>query len=159
MVQKKHSDEMILDENDQIEIDNTLHGERNEKRIDYESVVNKIIHNMFTMLKASKNTSIEKRVIRAIVARSLKTSMVKKNCAKYGVPDLSIGKVTRQIKQDFDKLMNGEQIKKKEQTRAKISDGVIDDVVSYILHKDHIFTMSWGDRSYKLSDSEDTIVL
>lgn len=46
---------MILDENDQIEIDNTLHGERNEKRIDYESVVNKIIHNMFTMLKTSKN--------------------------------------------------------------------------------------------------------
>ena len=159
VVQKKHSDEMILDENDQIEIDNTLHGERNEKRIDYETVVNKIIYNMFTMLKASKNASIEKRVIRAIVARSLKTSMVKKNCAKYGVPDLSIGKVTRQIKQDFDKLMNGEQIKKKEQTRAKISDGVIDDVVSYILHKDHIFTMSWGDRSYKLSDSEDTIVL
>ena len=41
--------------------------------------------------------------------------MLSKNCNKFGVPDLSSGKVTRQIKEDFEKLMNGEQIKKKEQ--------------------------------------------
>ena len=159
-IEDKKRSEVLLVNHDVNDVDDTLVcGTSNEKKVDYESIVNKLLHNMFTILKESKNASIEKRVVRAIIARSLKRGMLTKNCNKYGVPDLSVGKVTKQIKQDFDKLMNGEQIIKKEQTRAKISDNVIDDVVSYILHRDHIFTMSWGDRSYKLSDSEDVIVL
>ena len=47
----------------------------------------------------------------------------------------------------------------KQQTRSKISDDVIGNVVSYILHRDHIFTMSWGDQSCKLLGSEDILVL
>ncbi len=36
---------------------------------------------------------------------------------------------------------------------------MINDVVPNILHRDHIFTMSWRDLLYILSDSEDIIVL
>ena len=78
-------------------------------------------HNKFMILKESKNVSIENQVVCEIVAsRSLKRGMLTKNCKKYGVTDLSVGKVTKQIKQDFDKLMNGEQIKKRNRHEQRL---------------------------------------
>ena len=94
---KKRNDVVLLDDNDakEVDVDETLNGAKYERRVDYESILNKLLHNMFTILKGSKNASIEKRVVRAIVARSLKRGMLSKNCNKFGVPDLSSGKVTR----------------------------------------------------------------
>ena len=101
-------------------VDDSLCGARYDKKVDHEKIVSKIVRNMFTILKESKNASIEKRVVRVIIARSLKRGMLTKNCKKYGVTDLSVGKVTKQIKQDFDKLMNGEQIKKRNRHEQRL---------------------------------------
>ena len=41
------------------DVDNTLCGARYEKKVDYEKIVNKIGHNMFTILKESKNALLK----------------------------------------------------------------------------------------------------
>ena len=50
--------------------------------------------------------------------------------------------------------MNGITLQKKVQTKSRINHKIIAKAVSYILHKDHIITTSWGEREYELSRDE-----
>ena len=131
---------------------------KHKTETDFEKINNKIMHALFTMLKNSKNASIEKRVIRAIVAKTLKKGMIQEKCNTYGIMDITSGSIVHKINEDFQSLMNGIPIEKKVQTRRKISDAVITNVVSYILQKDHITTTSWGEKEFNLNKHE-TIIL
>ena len=98
-------------------------GTRKQKtEKDFEKINNKIIHVLFTMLKNSKNASIEKRVLRAVVAKTLKKGMIQQKCNTYGIMDITSGSIVHKINQDFKSLVNGIPIEKKVQTRRKISD-------------------------------------
>ena len=65
---KKRKDVLLLDDNDakEVDIDETLNGTKHERRVDYKSILNKLLHNLFTILKGSRNASIEKQVVRVI---------------------------------------------------------------------------------------------
>ena len=134
-------------------------GTRKQKtEKDFEKINNKIIHVLFTMLKNSKNASIEKRVLRAVVAKTLKKGMIQQKCNTYGIMDITSGSIVHKINQDFKSLMNGIPIEKKVQTRRKITDQVLTNAVSFILQKDHITTTSWGEKEFNLNKHE-TIIL
>ena len=111
-----------------------------KSKTDFEKINNKILHVLFTMLKNSKNASIEKRVLRAVIAKTLKRGMIKSKCDRYGLMDITSGSIVHKINEDFKSLMNGIPIEKKVQTRCKVSDDIIQEAVGYILHKDHIIT-------------------
>ena len=51
-----------------------------EKKIDSEGMLNKILDVLFTMLQKSRHASIEKRVLRAILGRSLKKRFLQGKC-------------------------------------------------------------------------------
>ena len=59
----------------------------------FEKTNNKILHVLFTMLKNSKNVSIEKRVIRAIVTKTSKKGMIQEICNTYGIMDITSGSI------------------------------------------------------------------
>ena len=136
----------------------TIGTSKHKTEKDFEKINNKIIHILFIMLKNSKNASIEKRVIRAIVTKTLKKGMIQEKRNKYGILDIISGSIVRKANKDFQSLMNGIQIEKKVQTRPKISDEVITNTVSYILQKDHITIASWGEKEFNLNKHE-TIIL
>ena len=54
--------------------------------------------------------------------------------------------------------MCGEKIRVNPRTQAKVKENMIKDAVCYILHKDHVMTISWGERTHHLSRQE-TITL
>ena len=120
----------------------------------YEKMTQKVLHILFTMLKISKDASIEKRILRAIVGKIFKKGTVKSKCNEYGLMDFTSGSILARINEDYQSLMNGITIQKKVQTKSRINDQTIAEAVSYILHKDHIITTSWGEREYELSKDE-----
>jgi len=84
-----------------------------KRKTDFEKINNKILHVLFTMLKNSKNTSIKKRVLRAVVAKTLKKGMIKSKCETYGLMDITSGSIVHKINEDFHSLMNSIPIEKK----------------------------------------------
>ena len=125
---------------------------------DFEAMNNKILHCLFTICKMAKHSSVEKRVTRAIIGRTLKKRFLQSKCKQYGVMDISSGSIVKKVKEDFELLMNGDPLYRKEQTRCKINEGIVAEAVSLILHKDHIVTTSWGQREFDLSQTEKVIL-
>jgi len=125
---------------------------------DFEAMNNRILHSLFTICKMSKHSSVEKRVTRAIIGRTLKKRFLQSKCKQYGLMDISSGSIVKKVKEDFDLLMNGDVLHKTEQTRCKINEEVVAEAVSLILHKDHIVTTSWGQREFDLSNTEKVIL-
>ena len=128
-------------------------GTHNNKP-NYEKITQKVIHTLFTMLKNSKHATIEKRILRSIVAKTFKRGMVQSKCNEYGLMDFTSGSIVAKINEDYESLMNGITLQKKVQTKSRINHQIITEAVSYILHKDHIITTSWGEREYELSKDE-----
>ena len=91
----------------------TIGTSKHKAEKDFEKINNKIIHVLFTMLKNSKNASIEKRVIRAIVTKTLKKGMIQEKRNKYGILDIISGSIVRKMNKCFQSLMNGIQIEKR----------------------------------------------
>ena len=120
----------------------------------YEKMTEKVIHTLFTMLKHSKHASTEKRILRAIVGKTIKRGIVQSKCNEYGLMDFTSGSIVAKINDDYESLMNGKTLQKKVQTKSRINHYIIAEAVSYILHKDHIITTSWGEREYELSRDE-----
>ncbi len=139
--------QLKLDFVEDVQRKETVGTSKHKTEKDFEKINNKIAHVLFIMLKNSKNASSEKRVIRAIVAKTLKKGMIQEKCNTYGIMDITSGSIVRKINRDFHFLMNGTQIEEKVQTRRKISDEVITNAVGYILQKDHITKTSWGERN------------
>ena len=121
-------------------------------------MLNKILDVLFTVLSKSKHASIEKRVLRAILGKTLKKRFLQSKCKKYGIMDITSGSIVSRIKEDFVSLMNGSPIEKKAQTRCKINNEIVAQAVSFILQKEHIITTSWGDREFNLSQTEKIIL-
>ncbi len=62
------------------------------------------------------------------------------------------------VKEDFELLMNGGSIQRREQTRCKVNENIVSEAVSFILQKDHIVTTSWDQREFNLSSTEKNIL-
>ena len=104
------------------------------------------------MYKNSKKGSIERRLLRAITAKSFKRNMIQTMCQKHLLNDITSGSIRMQVNNDIPKLIDGIPLTKTEQTRAKIHENVVCAVVVFILHKDHVTTTDWGERTFTLSN-------
>ena len=71
-------------------------------KIDYESLSNKLLNTLFTILKKSKNSSIEKRVVCAVLGKTLKKSSLQNWCEEYGSMDITSGGTVSRINEDFE---------------------------------------------------------
>lgn len=109
-------------------------------------MLHKVLDVLFTLLSKTKHASIEKRVLRAILGKTLKKRFLQSKCKEYGIMDITSGSTVFRIKEDFDSLMNGLPIEKKTQTRRKVKNEIVSEAVSFILQKEHIITTAWGDR-------------
>ena len=85
------------------------------------------------MLKKSKHASIEKRVLRAILGRSLKKRFLERKCKTYGLMDFTSGSIVNRINEDYESLMNGTPIEKKIQRRCKTNMRIVSEAVGFIL--------------------------
>ena len=81
-------------------------GAYDESNINSNKMLNKILDVLFTVLSKSKHASIEKRVLRPILGKTLKKRFLQSKCEKYGIMDITSGSIVSRIKEDFDALMN-----------------------------------------------------
>ena len=127
----------------------------------FQSNIDTMFDNMFTMMINAKKDSLEKRIIRSLLTKSLKPSEIKRYCSKHEISSSFItGDMKKQSNIDYDSLICGEKISvnPQTQTQAKVKESIIEDAVCYILHKDHVIITSWGERTHHLSWRE-TITL
>ena len=134
-----------------LRIQKTCNGIEN---VDHKKILNRVIQTIFGCIKVSKKSSIERRILRAIIVKTLKMNMIQSYCKENSMNDISNGSVRVQINKDIPNLMNGNPLLKKEQTRSKVSDSTVRRVVAFILHRDHVVTTSWGQRMFHLSKNE-----
>ena len=141
---------LVKDSKDEVEDDTT----------DYETLMTGMLKDMFLMMKNAKNGSIEKRVIKAILCNTMRRKYVQKFCKEYNCEDLTTGNTKIISKADYKNLMDGFAIKERKQSRARVEETLIKEAVSFILHKEHVFTTSWGDKVFQLgTDTDETIIL
>ncbi len=110
------------------------------------------------MLIHAKIGSVEKRVIMAVLSKTMKKSIVKSNYVKFECGDISIGHTKKQSIRDDNDLLQGNQLNCRRRSRKNhVTDSMTKQAVAFILHKDHIITTSWGDMELQLGP-EETII-
>ena len=88
---------------------------------DFEAMNNRILLCLFTICKMSKHSSVEKRVTRAIIGRTLKKRFLQSKCKKYGLMDIFSGSMVKKVKEDYESLMNSDPLHRKEQHVVKLT--------------------------------------
>ena len=125
----------------------------------YKQMFEHMMEQMYCIMKQAKKGSIEKRVLKSILCKTMKTSVVKSYCNKFECGDLTVGRTKLQSNSDYHNLLHGIPIDTKRQARTtNVDEPTIKNTVSFILHKDHVVTTSWGDKSFRLGPNE-TIIL
>ena len=77
----------------------------------FQSNIDTMFDNMFTMMINAKKDSLEKRIIRSLLTKSLKPSEIKRYCSKHEISSSFItGDMKKQSNIDYDSLMYGEKI-------------------------------------------------
>ena len=71
-----------------------------------------LLHTIFEWIKVSKKGSIERRILRAIIVKSMKRSMIQRKCNEYELNDVTNGAVRMQINEDIPDMDNGIPLKK-----------------------------------------------
>ena len=77
----------------------------------FQSNIDTMLDNMFTMMIKAKKGSLEKRIIRSLLTKSLKPSEIKRYCCKHEIGSSFIsGDMRKQSNMVYDSLMCGEKI-------------------------------------------------
>ena len=130
--------------------DTTVRHERNHKLL-FEN----LMEQMYCIMMNAKNGSTEKRVVKAILSKTMKRSIVQSYCIKFGCGDITVGNTKLQSNIDYDDLLHGNGIGRSRKTRSThVTDQMIKDAVSFVLHKDHVATISWGEKTFQLGPEE-----
>ena len=121
----------------------------------YKQMFEHLMEQMYCIMKHAKKGSIERRVVKAILSKTMKTSVVKSYCSRFECGDITIGRTKLQSNADYDNLLNGIPVDTKRRARTtNIDELVIKHVVSFILHKDHVVTTSWGEKTFHVGPNE-----
>ena len=129
-------------------------GETAEER-KYRILFDNMMEQMFCIMMNAKKGSTEKRVLKAILSKTMKRRIVQSYCTKFGCGDITRGKSKLQSNEDYDNLLHGYAIDCSRKTRSThVTEQMIKDAVSFILHKDHVVTISWGDKNFQLGADE-----
>ena len=85
----------------------------------------------------------------------MKRSILQSYCTKFGCGDITRGRTKLQSNEDYDNLLHGYAIDRSKKTRSThVIEQMIKDAVSFILHKDHVVTISWGHKNFQLGPDE-----
>ena len=110
-------------------------------------------------MKVSPRGSVQKRVIRAILVKGInKTSILRELATTCDHPRIDAGTQYTQSKVDYETMHSGSLLSKTDFTRKSVKDGIVEEAVDYILHKDNITTVSWGNIDCVLSKDEIVIL-
>ena len=113
----------------------------------------------FELMNKSPKGSLQRRVIRALLVKSIPKTSILRDLAVYCKhPRIDAGSRYTQAKSDYDVMQNGSELCKAEFSRKSVKDCIVEDAVSFILDKDNIATVSWGNTDCVLSQTE-TVVL
>ena len=122
-------------------------------------ILRSLVQTSFDLMKLSPKGSIQRRVIRAVLVKSIsKTSILREFSTYFNHPRIDAGTIYSQAKADYDTMEKGCIVSKAEYSRKRVSDDIVEEAVEYILHKDNIATVSWGNSDCVLSKDE-TVVL
>ena len=129
-------------------------GETADER-KYRILFENMMEKMYCIMMNAKKGSTEKRVLKAILSKTMKKSIVQSYCTKFGCGDITRGRTKLQSNEDYDNLLHGYAIDRSRKTRSThVTEQMIKDAVSFILHKDHVVTISWGDKNFRLGSDE-----
>jgi len=118
-----------------------------------------LVESAFDIMKVSPRASIQRRVVRAILVQGIqKTSILKDLAALCKHTRIDSGTSYKQAKKDYNVMINGAVLCKTDYARKSVNDDVIEDAVSFLLDRDNITTVSWGNIDCVLSEDE-TVVL
>ena len=121
----------------------------------YKSLFENLMEQMYCIMMNAKNGSTEKRVVKAILSKTMKKSIVQTYCTKFGCGDITVGNTKLQSNTDYDNLLHGNAIGRSRKTRSThVTETMIKDAVAFILHKEHVVTISWGDKTFQLGPDE-----
>ena len=77
-----------------------------------------LMEQMYYIMKHAKKGSIERRVVKAILSKTMKTSVVKSYCNRFECGDITIGRTKLQSNADYDNLLNGIPVDTKRSART-----------------------------------------
>ena len=122
-------------------------------------LLHSVVQTAFNIMEMSPKGSVQRRVVRALLVKSIpQTSILRDLSFLCKHPRIDAGTRYVQAKQDYESMEQGSSLTKTEFARKSIKDSVIEDAVDFLLHKDHISTVSWGSIDCVLS-KEETVVL
>ena len=105
----------------------------------------------FELMNKSPKGSLQRRVIHALLVKSIPKTSILRDLAVYCKhPRIDAGSRYTQAKSDYDVMQNGSELCKAEFSRKSVKDCIVEDAVSFILDKDNIATVSWGNTDYVL---------
>ena len=121
----------------------------------YKLLFEKLMEQMYCIMMNAKNGSTEKRVVKAILSKTMKKSIVQTYCTKFGCGDITVSNTKLQSNADYVDLLHGNGIGRSRKTRSThVTETMIKDAVAFILHKEHVVTISWGDKTFQLGPDE-----
>ena len=122
-------------------------------------LLHSVVQTAFNIMEMSPKGSVQRRVVRALLVKSIpQTSILRDLSFLCKHPRIDAGTRYVQAKHDYESMEQGSSLTKTEFARKSIKDSVIEDAVDFLLHKDHISTVSWGSIDCVLS-KEETVVL
>ena len=122
-------------------------------------LLHSLVQTGFNIMEMSPKGSVQRRVVRALLVKSIpQTSILRDLSYLCNHPRIDAGTRYVQAKKDYETMEQGIGLTKTEFARKSIKDSIIEDAVDFLLHKDHISTVSWGSIDCVLS-KEETIVL
>ena len=157
--------ESLLERNDFIkakvaELPETLvPRNRSTRKITDTDLLRSLVKTAFDMMQSSQKNSLQKRVLRALLVSGIShTSILKDLSRLFGHSRIDCGSNYIRGKIDFETIVNGCILSKTEFGRKSIKDEVVEEAVTFILDKENITTVSWGNIDIVLSEAE-TVVL
>ena len=140
--------------------DTTLVGRnRNTYTISDSDLLKSVVQSAFDVMKASPRGSVQRRAVRALLVGAIsKTSILKDLADYFKQPRIDNGTSYAYAKKDFETMISGAALSKIDFSRKSVNDDIIEDAVSFLLNRDNITTVSWGNIDCVLSENE-TVVL
>ena len=96
-----------------------------------------IVECCFELMNKSPKGSLQRRVIRALLVKSIPKTSILRDLAVYCKhPWIDVDTCCTQAKPDYDIMQNGTELCKAEFSRKSVKDSIVEDAVSFILHKE-----------------------
>ena len=112
----------------------------------------KLINAIFRMMKDVKKGSPNKWIIYALFSKPFGPAMLLQFCDQHGVGKIVclFDDIRKKSKVDFDILIAGNSKVPQTTTRQHVHDEILLEVIAFVLHNDHIATISWGIWTFNL---------